>query len=73
MTEPSWKADNIRNMLDRVSKDMYGRNASESIKQDICMRCGKPAREFVDELSRREYRISGLCQECQDIIFVEET
>ena len=26
---------------------------------------------FVDELSAKEYKISGLCQSCQDKIFVE--
>lgn len=26
---------------------------------------------FRDDLSRREYRISGLCQECQDSVFTE--
>lgn len=25
--------------------------------------------ELRDELSEREYRISGLCQTCQDIVF----
>ena len=27
--------------------------------------------EFRDALSAREYEISGLCQECQDKVFVE--
>lgn len=31
--------------------------------------CGKPADEFRDDLSRREYTISGLCQACQDEVF----
>ena len=25
--------------------------------------------DFKDDLSRREYKISGMCQECQDDIF----
>jgi hypothetical protein len=33
--------------------------------------CGKPAVDFSDELSQREYLISGLCQACQDKIFCE--
>jgi hypothetical protein len=47
-----------------------------------CPICSKPAtvtprndlpRAFLfrDELSAREYRISGMCQDCQDSIFVE--
>ena len=29
--------------------------------------CGNPV--FKDKLSLEEYRISGLCQECQDAVF----
>jgi hypothetical protein len=28
--------------------------------------------EFRDELSQQEYRISGICQSCQDIVFEPE-
>jgi hypothetical protein len=31
--------------------------------------CDQPVREFTDDLSRREYAISGLCQSCQDTVF----
>ena len=33
--------------------------------------CGKPINfaDFVDDLSRQEYQISNLCQECQDKVF----
>lgn len=34
--------------------------------------CGKPITKFNDELSEKEYGISGLCQACQDRIFKEE-
>lgn len=33
--------------------------------------CGKPIGQFRDELSLREYKISGWCQRCQDIHFVD--
>jgi hypothetical protein len=36
-----------------------------------CVTCGKQVTGFRDELSRKEYEISGMCQECQDGI--EET
>jgi hypothetical protein len=72
MTEPTYKTPEIRNMLDHFSKYIGNRKASESIEKDICWRCGKSALEFTDEISQREYRISGLCQKCQDEIFVEE-
>lgn len=31
--------------------------------------CAGPATEFRDEISRREYGISGMCQKCQDAFF----
>jgi len=37
----------------------------------LCPSCAKPTRpeEFLDATSLKEYRISGLCQECQDRVF----
>lgn len=47
----------------------------ESGLRDIgnCPFCTKPINEsdFRDELSKREFKISGLCQECQDETFAE--
>lgn len=39
----------------------------------ICPNCYTPICEedFVDEISRREYSVSGLCQMCQDVMFAE--
>lgn len=34
--------------------------------------CGKQLGPFRDELSRKEYTISGLCQVCQDEVFGSE-
>ena len=46
-------------------------DAKEAVEQDRCPTCGSPIREedFRDELSKREYRISGMCQKCQDSVF----
>jgi len=37
----------------------------------LCPFCGMPIKmeDFRDELSRKESRISGLCQSCQDEVF----
>lgn len=42
--------------------------AVEAISEGKCPMCGNPIddSEFRDELSRKEYSISGLCQMCQD-------
>jgi len=35
-----------------------------------CVICGGDAIEFKNDISRREYDISGMCQKCQDKVFV---
>lgn len=47
----------------------------QRVENNQCAFCGsdktKPE-DFRDELSRKEYEISGICQRCQDDIFNEE-
>ena len=35
----------------------------------LCPFCRDPIGEFRDALSLREFKISGLCQSCQDSVF----
>lgn len=60
-------------VIDKLLESLSGDSRVLAIKTDRCINppigCGKPATEFRDELSRKEYRISGLCQACQDSIF----
>jgi hypothetical protein len=67
MATPSTKNPAIEAFLDALS----GR--STAIAEDRCANmpigCEGPAVSFRDELSRREYHISGLCQKCQDQFF----
>ena len=60
--EASKKAEGIDNFLTALT----GINRVESIENDTCVFCNKPAGEFKDELSKREFAISGICQHCQD-------
>ena len=39
------------------------------MRRPTCPTCGKDISGFRDSLSRREYSISGMCQECQDSVF----
>jgi hypothetical protein len=41
----------------------------EAKATNVCAKCGKDATLFTDELSKREYGISQLCQTCQDSVF----
>lgn len=43
--------------------------AVEDIRNKKCPMCGGDIGEFKDEISKREYEISGLCQKCQDGVF----
>lgn len=55
---------------DALLTSLTGRDRKAS--NQICNWCGGPAAEFREELSRREYSISGMCQKCQDATFTEE-
>ena len=37
-----------------------------------CILCGSAIEEFRDQLSVREFVISGMCQKCQDDIFHDD-
>ena len=65
MAEATHKHDVINKALGL----MWGRDRVATIAADLCMTCGGAAKVFRDELSRREYTISGMCQACQDSIF----
>lgn len=55
-----YQASAIQKFLDRETQKHH------------CVICEGEANEFRDELSKREYTISGLCQHCQDEGFEEE-
>jgi hypothetical protein len=51
----------------------WNHQARICVEENRCPHCVKPivASDFKDALSRQEYTISGLCQECQDKVFGE--
>ena len=68
------------NDLDTFKEDMamklFGRSKVLAVAGNQCVKCGASViltkdggLDFRDELSEREYGISGLCQTCQDGIF----
>lgn len=50
-------------------KAIFGVDVNASVDSNECAMCKRPAVNFRDSLSAREFRISGLCQECQDDIW----
>lgn len=69
MAIPSKKTEGMEETL----KMLFGVDRRDAINNNLCqpapIGCGGVANVFRDEISRREYRISGLCQKCQDSVF----
>lgn len=63
---------NLQEFADEFAKKSFGHTRTEALAGWVCVVCGGSASVFRDELSRREYEISGLCQKCQDKVFKEE-
>ena len=62
---PTTKAPEIDATLKRLS----GVDRVASINSNGCVFCKAPELNFRDDLSRKEYCISGMCQTCQDQMF----
>ena len=54
---------------DEIGLMIFGRSYSLALATHQCIRCGKPADNFKNELSVKEYLISALCQKCQNQVF----
>ena len=39
------------------------------VEKGRCPMCEEPIHKFRDDLSYKEFTISGMCQECQDEVF----
>ena len=65
MANVTHKSYSLRKALDAFT----GVDTEKSIRNDVCVLCGKPAQDFRDAVSQREFSISGMCQDCQDKTF----
>ena len=66
MATPAPKSPQMEQFLE----NLMGRTTA--IQGDICAVCRKPAENFRDELSRKEYTLSGMCDSCQSEVFVDD-
>lgn len=57
--------------VDSLITSLTGISRIEAATKGICTWCKKKLTPFRDELSRKEYKISGMCQACQDVTFEE--
>jgi len=69
--EPSFKAPQIDALLSEII--FNGKDRVTCISEGICVTCdeahGLVATSFRDDISRKEYSISAMCQSCQDDVF----
>jgi len=65
------KSKGMTIFLDKISEGAFGIPRTEAIRRKMCVICKDPITEFRDNLSAKEYQISGLCQGCQDEVFGE--
>lgn len=54
--------------MSAISDKIFPR-AKGLINSGKCRFCETPIGDFRDDLSRKEFKISGLCQKCQDDAF----
>ena len=55
--------------VDAMIQELFGVDRRKAICENTCALCGASATQFRDDLSRREFSISGMCQHCQDRTF----
>ena len=69
--QPAWKAPQIDALLSEII--FNGKDRPTCIREGICITCdeakGLKATSFRDDVSRKEYAISAMCQSCQDDVF----
>ncbi len=65
------KSEEIEEMLEKFS-EKFAMPRSNALQNNKCTMCGGDAKEFRDDISKKEYQISKMCQGCQDSVFGEE-
>jgi|TARA_R110001606_G_scaffold386854_3_gene551140 hypothetical protein len=60
----------LESVVNAMSITAFGEPGyTESLRKRSCVMCKKPVTQFKDDLSIKEYAMSGLCQTCQDGYF----
>lgn len=63
------KSPAMQAQVDDLAMSMFGRKVSESLEQNICVRCGQTPVFDGTCIDKTEYNISGLCSDCQNVYF----
>ena len=67
------KSSSVINHLENITMNAFGRSRVLSIAGNSCVVCGKASTNFKDEVSRKEFSVSGMCQTCQDSFFDDQS
>jgi len=62
------RSEEMQKFLDEFTQNAFGRTQ----KDNVCVTCGNDKiqpNDFKDDLSRKEFSISHMCQKCQDSVF----
>ena len=60
----------IKHFGSRRAQELYNKALYAAVGR--CPFCTEPVGEFKDELSLQEFKVTGLCQSCQDGFYEEE-
>ena len=63
------RSPRLQELIDLLADSAVQRRGVCARASNICKICGNQAIAFHSELTRFEYRISGICQGCQDHYF----
>jgi len=63
------KATNKSQGIEALLTSLTGVSRVGAVNENSCVICSGEATSFTDELSVKEYTISGMCQDCQDSVF----
>lgn len=66
------RSKEMQEMVDKIGSEFFGITQTESQEKSICVICGEKVTGFRNSISEKEFRISGLCQKCQDETFGED-
>jgi hypothetical protein len=55
--------------IEAMLSKLTGVSRVGAVAEASCVTCACAATSFRDEMSRKEYTISGMCQPCQDDVF----
>jgi len=65
--------DQLEELKNNLARKAFGKTRDEAHSNVTCICCGEPALpKCYSDAGKREYHISGMCEECFDNLFKED-